>query len=60
MVKLYMQVWGMMEQSLVHGTLHATIYEVDGLSTGGPWNFIQKVYTTVAPLFWISFYQAVY
>ncbi|KAL6330950.1 hypothetical protein AAG906_009378 [Vitis piasezkii] len=32
-----------MEQSLVHGTLHATIYEVDGLSTGGPWNFIQKL-----------------
>ena len=32
-----------MAQILLHGTLHATIYEVDKLKAGGGGNFFNKV-----------------
>jgi len=33
-----------MAQILLHGTLHATIYEVDELHGGGGGNFFSKVF----------------
>lgn len=33
-----------MAQILLHGTLHATIYEVDKIKSGGDGNFFSKVF----------------
>jgi phospholipase D1/2 len=46
-----------MAQILLHGTLHATIYEVDKLKNIGGGNVFSKVRCLFPPFFLFNFFQ---